>query len=177
MELVVDGRHHDGPAMAALQQKERAFVLAMVTTIGADGTPDPNRAALTAGYKQGIYGYELMRKPKILEALREEGEKKLRGAITLGINKLVEIAETNGHKDQYQAVKLLVGLNDFNPAQKVDVNHAGAVEHIHIDAKERVERLAIRMGKTPQQVLDMLGVKVIDAEFEVVSSPDEWTVP
>ena len=38
-----------------------------------------------------------------------------------------------------------------------------------------MERLAERMGKTPQQVLEMLGIKIMDAEFTEVPA-ESWDV-
>ena len=177
---IADDRDRDGPAMSCLTTQEHAFVTALTSTVGGDGKPDPRRAAAAAGYRNPIYGYELMRKDKILDAIREESDKRLRGGVLMAIDQLMTIGGNPKHKNQLQAIKMIMEMGgQFASIQKVDVNHRGAVEHVHVDARERVERLAERMGKTPQQVLEMLGVKIMDAEFEDVipaESAEIWEV-
>lgn len=156
--------------MSCLSDQQRAFVIAMIAT-----NVKPSQAeacAAAAGYKNAhVSGWQLMRNARVLAALKEEAGKRLIGGALVGVNVMIEIAMSAGHKDQYKAAKDLAHLNGFITEQKIKVEHVG------VDQREVIEditKLARELGLDPQRLLGQAGV-VIDAEFELVELPDEWS--
>lgn len=174
-ELVIqvdDRREDDGPAMSCLTDQQHLFVQVLTTTVGKNGQPDPDRAGAAAGFHKG-YGYNLMRNPRILAAVREEAAKRLQLGALVGVNVMLEIASNATHKDQFGAAKHLAKLNGFVEVQKVEVDHK------HESQAEMIARVvanAKMLGLDPKELLGQAGV-VIDAEFTVVEPEDEWSVP
>lgn len=167
-------REDDGPAMSALTDLQRSFVAAMML-LGPTLTR-AKAAAAAAGFSHPDQAaYQMMRNPRVLAALKEEAGKKLLGATLMGVDKLVEIAATDGHKDQFKANIFLAGINGFSVEQKI------TVEHVNADQREIVQRIidnARIAGQDPTPLLAQIGIT--DAEFTVVSSADvaekeDWT--
>jgi phage terminase small subunit len=154
-------RAYDGKTMSALTARKRKFVICMLQQ--GVNPKAASRAATEAGY-QASYGYELMRDPAILAALREEATKRVAGAGLVGINVLLDIAHTPGHKDQFRAAKELAGINGFTTEQRI------VVEHISEDSKQQlrqIREMAEQMGMDPRQLIAAAGI--VDAEFEDVT--------
>jgi phage terminase small subunit len=167
-----------GSALAALQGRERSFIDAMVTT-GA-GPQNVTRCAVAAGYHPQ-YGWELMRKPKILAAIREEALKTLQSGALMGTKMLLQMAEeaSNPANKTYKPElrrKLaldLIAHNGFMPKTEQKIT----VEHINQDGQQLVEdikRFAASMGLNARELLNNVGVT--DAEFEEVQPAEEvWS--
>lgn len=87
-----------GPAMAALNVRQRHFVLALLDLGGRDAT----EAARRAGYSPGstnendggrrVQAFRLMHDPKVLEAIREESITRMRSDGLALTHDLLEIA-------------------------------------------------------------------------------------
>ena len=158
-------RKFDGKAMASLTDRQRLFVLEMLT-LGINAKACC-LAAARCGYASA-YGYELMRNEHILAAIREEATKRVAGAALVGINVMLEIAHDLTHKDRYKAAKDLAALNGFTAEQRI------VVEHISEDSKAQMRQIrdmAAQLGLDPEALIRQAGI--IDVEFtEVTLTPE-----
>ena len=153
-------RSYDGKAMGGLEDRKRRFVIAMLQ-MGTNPKAAP-RAAASLGYHPN-YGYQLMRDEGVLAALREEATKRLAGAALVGVNVLLEIAQSPTHKDQFRAAKELAGINGFTAEQRI------VVEHISEDSKAQIRQIremAAQLGLEPKQLIEAAGI--VDAEYTEV---------
>mgnify|MGYP001559816821 CR=1 FL=1 len=153
-------RSYDGRGMSALDTRKRAFVVAMMEQ--GINPKSAGVAAARCGFTPN-HGYKLMRDPAIIQALREEATKRMAGAALVGVNVMLEIAQTIGHKDQYKAAKDLAAINGFTAEQRI------VVEHISEDSKaqlRQIREMATQLGMDPKQLIEAAGI--IDAEFEEV---------
>lgn len=151
----------NGKAMAALTADRQAFVKNMLK-LGPDKRA-AQMAAAAAGYKNPVYGYELMREEGIIAAIREEATKTLAGAALMGVQVMIEVAQDPTHKDRYKAAKDLAAINGFTAEQKI------VVEHLNPDTKAMIRQIgemAEQMGLDPRQLIASAGI--IDAEYSVV---------
>lgn len=158
-------RSYDGKAMAALTDRQRLFVQAMVRQ--GVNPKAAAKAAAECGFAPA-YGYELMRNDNILAALREESTKRLVGAALVGVNVLLEIAQSPTHKDQFRAAKELAGINGFTAEQRI------VVEHITEDSKQQmrqIREMAEQLNLDPKQLIAAAGI--VDAEFTEVPDANE----
>ena len=187
-DMVEQQEYYPGSAMAALTPPEAAFVEAMIA--GGAGPSCVEKAAAAAGYSPGSgYGWKLMRKSKILAALREEAAKGLLGGALLGQKVLFEIATDQTHKDRFRAARELLAHSGFTITQEQKIT----VEHVNSEAREMIKEIgdfARATGLDARQLLAAIGVQtptaadvpanvgkpiaeqnqVVDAEFEEV-----WT--
>ena len=164
--------------MAALNDRQRAFVGAMLETGGQPGRH--SEAARRAGYEGSpdvvkVAAHRLAHNPKIQAAIREEAERRVHSGAILGASVLVEIAADPQHKDRFKAATRLLDMAGLivTTQHKVTVEHTG-------DDTEKI-RLAIamakRLGIDPKKLLGEAGVSAaevdaIDAEFEEVKT--DW---
>jgi phage terminase small subunit len=160
---VDDDRDNDGPAMSALRPNQRLFVHAMLTT--GPRLEAARVSAAAAGYANpAVAGWQLMRNPRVVLALKEEAAKRLVSGALLGVDVLMKIAESDTHKDQFKAAKYLAEINGFTVEQKI------TVEHVTTDQREVVQRImdnARIAGQDPAPFLALIGV--VDAEFTPVT--------
>jgi hypothetical protein len=159
LALPID-RKFDGKAMAALPDRQRQFVQAMLR-MGVNPKAAAS-ASLECGFHKN-YGYELMRDDGVLAALREESTKRLVGAALVGVNVMLEIAQNPLHKDQYRAAKELAAINGFTAEQRI------VVEHINPETKDQIRQIrdmAKEMKMDPEELFRKMGI--VDAEFEEV---------
>jgi phage terminase small subunit len=151
----------DGQHMKALMSRQQKFVHEMLKY--GPGKENYRHAAVAAGFAPN-HGYVLMRDERILAAIREEATKRVAGAALMGVTVMIDIARTNGHKDQFRAAKELAALNGFTAEQRI------VVEHVNDDTRDKIQQikvLAEKMGLDPRQLVASAGV-VVDAEFEPV---------
>ncbi len=160
-----------GPAMQALTDKQRLFVLAMLT----DPTGDAAKWARTAGYsdtKEGakVRGHEALSNPKVKAAAFEvaRGQLDARGPV-VAVEGLLRIAQRPKHKKHITALLAVldrVGL-PATTEHKVTIDRAdrsqAGVEKRIARALERLEKL----GRLPSPLAAALAPPV-DAEFKVV---------
>lgn len=173
---IEEDRSSDGPAMSLLNDRERAFVCIMIQTGCSER--QASHCATAAGYANGhVSSWQLMRKSKILAAMKEEAGKRLIAGALMGVNVMMEIAMTVNHKDRYKAAKDLAAINGFSPVseQKITVEHIGTDAG---DVLKEIETYAKSLGMEvdQQQLLAHAGVKVVDAEFTPVTPDEEWAV-
>ncbi len=162
---------HLGPAMQALNEGQRNFVIALLET----GAKDNTLAAEMAGYSgtQGsrkVQAYRLIHNPKVLAAIREEGERRLRSGAILGASVLIEIASDTMHKDRFKAAVELLnrsGLLVETQHRVIVENDTRSAEQIRSEVVELFKRL--NPGQPPPLAL----AKPIDVEYAEVSDPDD----
>jgi len=173
MELLIDDPDEDGlgPKMQALNERQRRFVIAALTfPTGKDwqiakaaGYPDRSHGALR------VSAHRLFHHEKVLAALQEEADKRLRASAVLGASVLAQIARTAGHPQQLKAAEALLNRIGFHEKSehKVTVESRDrtpkALEHRLERALAKLEKL----GQLPPALMARLGPPV-DAEFKVV---------
>lgn len=166
-----------GPAMKAIEPKQRAFVLAYVEQAKEDATA----AALAAGYgsisetdegrkkaaKQA--GWRLIHDEKIAEAIKELASDKFRVATFKATAVLLEIMDDPTHKDRFKAAERVLAQNGMGVAIQVDHRHT----HRNMDDESMIRRIAALakdQGLDPKRLLGTVGVDYTDAEFEDVTN-------
>lgn len=158
-----------GPAMAALTEKQRSFVLAMVERPGITQTD----AARVAGYsdvKDGakVRGHYLAHNPNIQAAIREEAGKRLHASSLLAANVLVDILGDDGvpAKERLKAAGMLLDRTGFAAVQKIEVNKT---DHSGKAIMERIRALSEKLGVDTGRLLGgPAAAPVVDAEFSEV---------
>lgn len=115
-----------GPAMRALNARQRAFVDAMYT-LGADA--DYTTCAKAAGYKAESEGslrvqaHRLAHSPKVQAAISEEADRRAAGLLPLCHKKMEKIILTDGHDQQFAAIKHAQALAGKTPRIQHTVEH------------------------------------------------------
>lgn len=160
----MDDLERFGPRMAALTDKQRGYVLAMLS----DPLGNPTAWARAAGYSDHmdrckVSGHHLSHDDRIKEAAREEC---LRLSDTVGpvlaMGVMFQIARTNGHKDQLKAAEAIanrVGLHETSE-HKVSVEHTDKTGAALI---ERIRQLAGALNIDPAALLGANQPKLIEA--------------
>lgn len=158
-------RAHDGPAMGELTDKQRAFVIALLENGG-----NKTRAAMEAyGYATDSArsaGYQISRNAKVIKALKEEADRRVRVEAVLAIQTMVDIMNDPTHKDRFRAAVEIANRSGLQVIQQHEVIHHNA------DAPEmirRIEVLAKNLGIDSRKLLGSAGV-VTDAEFTEVDN-------
>lgn len=162
--IIVPPESELGPAMKELTIPQRAFVLAFADFGGTNQA----EAARIAGYGSTPESCQaraaaMVRQPRILAALREEADKRLRGGAILAASVLCEIAGDKFSKDRYKAaVELLnrAGLVVEGVSRVIVEDHRTAEE-----IERRVSDLAVKLGIDPAR---LLGTVVEDVDYEEV---------
>jgi hypothetical protein len=136
-----------GPAMTALNSRQRAFVIALCTSGGKNVT----ECVRAAGYsisnaKQ--YAYRLAHYDSVQAAIREEVIRRQQSMAPMAQANIEKIANATGHKDQLSANKLLLGLAGHSPIIKSE----HVVTH-QLSTKEMVDKI--------RQLGAMLGDEVV----------------
>lgn len=159
-----------GPKMLALTPLMRRFVLAALQfPTGKDW-----QIAKAAGCSATSNGYlrrtahRMFHDERVIAAMREEADKRLRSSALLGVSVLAKIARTEGHKDQLKAAEALLNRVGFHEISEQRVS----VEHTDKGGKalvEQVRRLANALGLDEAK---LLGGNTIEAEFQVIDGAD-----
>lgn len=161
-----------GPAMAALNDRQKKFVLAMLEF----GSLNHTRCALAAGYTgddktMRVTAHRLAHDDKVQAAIKEEARRRLNAGSLMAVSRLLQIAddEKTDKKDKLKAIEMILNRTGL-PAQtehKVEVTHVDT----DMDAIERVKHLSKRLGLDATKLLGSVGV--IDGEFTEVD--DDFT--
>jgi len=140
-----------GPAMLALNEQQRRFVLELAT--GPIGYGHLARAAKAAGYSDRGKNVldntagRLLRSDKIQAALREIGIKIVRAEAFQAIRHVAAIAMNPQHRDQLKACVELMNRGGFSFEQQ----HSVSVTHEHryssLCADEIISRIAALAAK------------------------------
>jgi hypothetical protein len=150
-----------GPAMSALTEKQRRFVLEL--RHGPAGYGSEVRAARAAGYgtptsSDNVLKVEAPRTlhdPRVQEALREVGGKIIRAEAFQSIANVTAIARDLNHKDSLKANLALMDRGGF----AVETHHHLTVEHKVDYSKQALEELAAfrRLGVARERLEEIFG--------------------
>jgi hypothetical protein len=169
-----------GPAMKALNHKQRRFVLALVNNPATFGYQ--TRAARAAGYCKGnpnrhtvtAAAHQVAHNEKVLLALREMLSQQFRLDAALGHKVLTDIAANPKHPAQLKAGVELLNRGGFNVMHEKHV----VVTH-RMDDAEMVERITVLCAELGMDSTKLLGNAALPApaangvtiEGEVVAAP------
>jgi len=166
-----------GPAMQALTAMQRRAVVAFLET----GGREYKRAYQLAGYTGNdntlrVGAHMLFHNPKVLLAIKEEADRRLKAGAVLGASVMVEIASNPLHKDQFKAASRLLDQAGLGIISESKITHEHTTDK---DVIARIERLAKQLGMDPQKLLGSNATapaaekpEAIDAEFTEVSDGD-----
>ena len=153
--------------MSRLTEKQRKFVAALLETGGTNETA----AARIAGYSQtnpngcAVEGSRLMRDQKILDAIKEEAEKRIKGGVLLGASVLVEIAADQMHKDRLRAAQALLDRGGMMVVNKSEHNLIIEDKRSEAELISFISAQARLHGMDPSKLLGFEPPDVIDGEF------------
>jgi hypothetical protein len=163
-----------GPKMKALlSDRHRMFVLSLYEIPRGYGAHV--KAAKMAGFgtattsakSWSVIASKLAHDEKILEAMREEDERRIRASAPRAIRALEHLIETPDHKDHGRAIGMV--LDRVHPAETthtVKVEHQVPLVVATAEVLARIAKLAARAGLDPLRL-----APPIDAEF--VELPNE----
>jgi phage terminase small subunit len=145
-----------GPAMSALNARQRAFVIALVEHPGLTQA----RAAEMAGYSASSDG--LLRKtgcvlagsPAVQAAIREEAGKRLHAASLIAAGVVVDVMtdESASRTDKLRAAAMVLDRTGFAAAQNINVNKT-VTDQSGAAILSRIRALAEKHGLDPQALL------------------------
>lgn len=169
--ILLNPAEDHGPAFSALTDKQKRFVLA---TLMLGGSNDAE-AIRMAGYDTHLerqMGFQLSRNPKIIAALREEADRRMKGGALLAASKLMAIVRNDLHPDHFKAVKELLNRSGFPTITQ----HNVSVEHrdmTDVEKDHRIIALCKELGLGDSETRKMLiGPETVDAEFTEVEDPE-----
>lgn len=163
-----------GPAMRELNDRQRAFVIALIEMGGINYS----RAALAAGYGNGnvesaaSQGNRLAHDESILAAIHEEAHRRLRSGAVMAVQTLLEIASSQAaeHRDRLKAVEMLLNRTGLHAVTEHNVK----VERYDVTDEtmiKRIKLLAEKQGLDPVKLLGNQGI-VLEGEF-TETAPDD----
>jgi phage terminase small subunit len=151
--LPPDDAEDCGPAMQALNPKQRAFVRAYIDYPLVTAT----QAARMAGYSDAseackVKAHYNLHSPRVIAALNEELDRRFRVDAVIGRKVLLEIATDKDHPRRLQAAEALLNRGGFGVTteQRIKVEHTDMSGEAMI---ERITKLALQLGMDPQQLL------------------------
>lgn len=172
--VTLDAGGRYGPKMQRLTDKQRRFVIYIAET----GTTNETEAAEAAGYSEGgsyqalrVTAHRLSSDPKIQEAIQEEVRRRFFLLAPRALANTVRIADTEGHKDEFNANKHLLNLAGLAAVEKHEHKHE------HTDASvdalvEEIQRLAKKYNLDATGLIGDRG-KTVDLGPDEFSSDDE----
>lgn len=156
-----------GPAMAALTEMQRRFVLAMLTIPGCSHS----RAAREAGYSDAseaakVRGHYCAHHPGVQAAIREEAGKRLNGMAVIAANVMMDIMldEEVSPKDKLKAATAVLDRTGFAAAQTINVNKT-TTDRTGKAIMERIAALSQKLGVDASRLLGPAPAAVIEGEF------------
>lgn len=159
-----------GPAMAALNERQRAFVMAMIETPGCSNA----EAARRAGYSDHleaakVRGFYLAHSPGVQAAIREEAGKRLNASSLLAAGVLIALLSDDAveAKDKIKAAGMLLDRSGFGAAQTINVNKT-TTDRTGKAIMERIAALSQKLGVDASRLLGPATPAVVDAEFSEV---------
>ncbi len=154
--------------MAALSERQRKFVLAMLLIPGCSHA----RAAREAGYsdvKEGakVRGHYAAHNPRIQEAIREEARRRLDGLSVIAANVMMDamLDPKVPTRDKLKAAGAVLDRTGFAAVQKIDVTRK---DESGVAVLDQIRQLAEKLGLPVQALLGRPAAPVVDAEFSEV---------
>lgn len=160
-----------GPAMLALNERQRAFVDAMFA-MGAHATY--YGAAVKAGYTGSreyldVQAHRLAHSEKVQTAFREEAERRVVALLPIAHGGMSAILANPSHPDHFKALKHTQGLAGFSPTQKHEVVHKHDAASLKADLLAAMDLLKSMTGP-------MIDVTPIENHSQVDTSPKQDTL-
>lgn len=159
-----------GPAMLALDPRQRAFVIATFVQPG-----NATAAARAAGYERQsasavrVQGHRLMNNPKIGAAILELGRTILQTATPQMVKSLMTLALTSSNEEIRRKASVNL-LDRAGMTAVINVNHQHSHTLSYDEKLLELERLARLVGLDPARALEGLPAPepvTTDAVFEV----------
>ncbi len=150
-----------GPAMKELTVPQRNFVMHYAASGGENATEAARRAGYgTNADTQAVIASNMLRQPRILAALRELADQRLRGGAILAASVLVQIAQNPLHRDQYKAAVELLNRAGLvvEGVSRVIVEDHRTVEEI----ERRIIDLSDRLGVDYKRLLGTVQAQDVD---------------
>lgn len=156
--------------MAALNERQRAFVMALIEFPGIAHA----EAARRAGYSDAsegakVRGFYLAHSPSVQAAMREEAGKRLNSSSLIAANVLLELL-TSGEvdpKDRIKAAGMLLDRSGFGAAQTINVNKT-TTDRTGKAIMERIAALSQKLGVDANKLLGPAAPAVVEGEFSEV---------
>jgi hypothetical protein len=150
-----------GPAMRALNERQRAFVVAFVV-MGESATA----AARAAGYLDSgsgsirVIAHRLIHDTRVQAAITEEGARRLKGMMPAALQAVQEIVENPQHKNRLNAAFGVLNRSGLHELiERKEVHEFRREEKI-----AEIREFAAQLGLDAKQLLG----RCIDVEFEEV---------
>jgi phage terminase small subunit len=159
-----------GPAMRALNERQRKFVVAYFHTGSRE------KAAYIAGYAGelnsnliGVSAYSVWHNPKVQTAIKEFGEQSvLAGLVPLAFAALESALQLGDNKDKITAAKIVMDRTGFHAKSEVITSKGTQTRE---DQIKEIVRLAKLQGLDPRKLIGG-AVDFIDADYEVVDKAE-----
>lgn len=155
-----------GPAMQALSDRQRAFVMALIECPGIT----QHEAARRAGYQNSegglrVQGHYCAHHPGVQAAIREEAGKRLNSLSLVAANVMMDVmmSEDAAPKDKLKAAMAVLDRTGFAAAQTINVNK-NVTDNSGKAIMERIEKAAAELGVDPETLLGLKPMKVISAD-------------
>lgn len=140
-----------GPAMAALTERQRAFVMAMIDVPGCSHA----EAARRAGYSDvaegaKVRGFYCAHNPAVQEAIREEAGRRLNASSLIAAGVVLKLLcdDALHPKDRLKAAGMLLDRSGFGAAQTINVNKTVTRR---LDVSAAAQRIAEFRRRFPEQ--------------------------
>jgi len=150
-----------GPAMLGLTPMQRRFVIGWIKNMGLNAA----RIARAAGYEHAgaaVRAHNLLRNSKVIEALREEAERRLDSLAVLALLRLGNVVDNPKHRDHLKAVDSVLDRSGYGR----QTQHRVRVEHT--DTRSTAELLALVERYQASRALPA----PIEGEFEEAAGED-----
>jgi hypothetical protein len=165
-----------GPKMTALPtDRHRMFVLSLYEIPRGYGAHV--KAAKMAGFgtattsakSWSVIASRLAHDDKILEAMREEDERRIRASAPRAIRALAHLIEDPDHKDHARGIGMVLErVHPVETTHTVKVEHQGRIVVATAEVMARISMLATRAGLDPLRL-----APPIDAEFVEIAHEKE----
>ena len=172
-EITLTQKMRFGPAMSALTERRRSFVVALNNAGGKNAT----EAARAAGYLDSgsgsirVTANHLLHDPNVQAAIIEDAKARLVGDIHATLLGIDEIAGDPSHKDRLKA--LTTKLHHAGMIEKTIQQMEVSVNVTYEQKVDELKRLAIATGRDPVKYLAEKGITITDAEFEEVAPTND----
>jgi hypothetical protein len=169
-----------GPAMAALDYRRRAFVVALYQAprgFGAQTTAAKMAGFGTAESSQlsmSSIASKLMSETRIIEALAEEDKRRIRSAAPRAIRALEHLVENPDHRDHMRAIDAVLSrVHPIETRHTVEVTHR--VDH---DAEAVAQLRTLRsLGVAREKLIEVFGFSGLGRYERMLEAEDAKTAP
>ena len=157
-----------GPKMSALAPLQRRLVEVYLE----HPTWSATAMALEAGYAQSsaaVRGSINLRDPRVIEAINEEGSRRLRAGGPLAVMGLMKMVVNEAHKDHFRACVAVADRTGFHALSEHKVTVDDKRPQTKRELIDAVKNIAAELKLSPAMIAELTGEKVIEAEFSELS--------